>query len=439
MATARIPICAESAAIFDQMVAKKMSGSDNYYAHRGGTIDAYAEYRDSIVIEHTMDDIRATFEKHNIIVHRPYKGQDILVVGCGHTPPYLYDKDICKNSEDDIENSKNAGYVGDYKSLVAAFHNHRNAYTVNIEPQYNPDCVGEFGIDTFTHIPSASFSTIYLEGCYYTQCTSAYWDEIYRILKDGGVVYAADTLAIHKSGKELLIVDEVIDTDRIIAHITALPKTHQRVRINKYTDSIRGSLPIMLDLENDKSNIDALRQELDAYGLPQIVLSCDRYNNVALHAYCPPTTCTIRTRDTDYLVNRPYDSHTNLYIHIGNFPQNDNELIVVPKNSYVIDPDVHIQPHITGFFTIDMCKNFPDGAFDRIVIGRNGIMHFGIDTDQHVRDCIEDSDDVIRRILKPGGIVVQMQYHTVLTGTDVVADADANANTDTDTDTDSDT
>ena len=102
-------------------------------------------------IENSADYIEYMFNNYGIIILRQYKGENILILGCGN---YRLDDG------------------GGYSFLISAQnkqkyynqHNHRIAYTIDADIGANPSIIGNFGTHKFVNIPNNSFKLIVNEG-----------------------------------------------------------------------------------------------------------------------------------------------------------------------------------------------------------------------------------------------------------------------------------
>jgi hypothetical protein len=137
----------------------------------------------SIYILNSTPAIVKKFQEWGLIEFRPYKGEEILIIGCGNSPladcggyPFHFwgnGQTFSENERDRIE----------YQSL----HEHKGCYTINPAPAYNPSVVGMFSYQTFPNIPDGKFEKIVIEGVLLDD-TPTYRAELLRLLKEGGIV-----------------------------------------------------------------------------------------------------------------------------------------------------------------------------------------------------------------------------------------------------------
>jgi|SRR5271154_1265885 len=127
--------------------------------------------------------IEQDFQKHGVIVLRPYKGETTLIIGCGNNPSF-------RNYTMEIHEIER-----EYKA-----HLHTGCYTIDLDPSMNCSVVGAFSYQTFGNIPDNAFSEIITEGVILTE-TPIYHTEILRLLKEGGSLMTGDDIYAKTNNK----------------------------------------------------------------------------------------------------------------------------------------------------------------------------------------------------------------------------------------------
>ena len=105
-----------------------------------------------IVIENTFDDIQLEYQRNGYLYLRPYRGEKIFVIACG-------------NNRLDCSNFINRN-IDECELLHSnIYHNHRDAYTLDLTLVANPSIVANFNADLqLEKIPDNSFNFIFFEG-----------------------------------------------------------------------------------------------------------------------------------------------------------------------------------------------------------------------------------------------------------------------------------
>ena len=104
-----------------------------------------------------LNEIENIFKMYNYVQLRPYKGEKILVIGCGNRRlDYLGNSLPTEfTNEEEIKN----------KRLYDINHSHYNEFTIDLTLVANPSIIGNFDENTkFETIPDNSFNLIYFEG-----------------------------------------------------------------------------------------------------------------------------------------------------------------------------------------------------------------------------------------------------------------------------------
>ena len=105
-----------------------------------------------IHIENTLDEIRSEYVRNNYLYLRPYRGEKIFIIACG-------------NNRFDCSNFTNKNSVDCELLQYNMYHNHRDAYTLDITLVANPSIVANFNADLrLEKIPDNSFNFIIFEG-----------------------------------------------------------------------------------------------------------------------------------------------------------------------------------------------------------------------------------------------------------------------------------
>jgi diketogulonate reductase-like aldo/keto reductase len=153
-----------------------------------------------LTITNSITKMKELYEKFGIIIFRDYAGEDELIIGCGNYPlansggyPFANE-----NEEDNYHKE----------------HHHTNCYTINPVPCYNPGVVGAFNIHVFKNIPDCSFKYIEIEGVYLDE-TEAFYSEMTRLLKEGGIVSSNGNDFMMKKNGKLETLDNIKLSDYI--------------------------------------------------------------------------------------------------------------------------------------------------------------------------------------------------------------------------------
>jgi hypothetical protein len=105
-----------------------------------------------IHIENTLDEIRSEYIRNNYLYLRPYRGEKIFIIACG-------------NNRFDCSNFTNKNIVQCELLDYNIYHNHRDAYTLDLTLVANPSIVADFNADLrLEKIPDNSFNFIFFEG-----------------------------------------------------------------------------------------------------------------------------------------------------------------------------------------------------------------------------------------------------------------------------------
>lgn len=105
-----------------------------------------------IVIENTLDVIQEEYQRNNYLYLRPYRGEKIFVIACG-------------NNRLDCSNFINRNIDECELLHYNMYHNHRDAYTLDLTLVANPSIVANFDADLrLEKIPDNSFNFIIFEG-----------------------------------------------------------------------------------------------------------------------------------------------------------------------------------------------------------------------------------------------------------------------------------
>jgi hypothetical protein len=103
-------------------------------------------------IENTLEEIQDEYNKNKYLYLRPYRGEKTLIIGCGNN------RLDCSNILN--RNSKKCDLIDSN-----IYHNHRDAYTLDITLIANPSIVANFNQDLqLLKIPDNSFNLIIFEG-----------------------------------------------------------------------------------------------------------------------------------------------------------------------------------------------------------------------------------------------------------------------------------
>lgn len=104
-----------------------------------------------------LNEIKNIYDNYNYVQLRPYKGEKILVIGCGNRR-----LDYLGNSSP--TEFTNEQHMKD-KRLYDINHSHYNEFTIDLTLVANPSIIGKFDENTqFVTIPDNSFNLIYFEG-----------------------------------------------------------------------------------------------------------------------------------------------------------------------------------------------------------------------------------------------------------------------------------
>lgn len=105
-----------------------------------------------INIENTLEDIEDEYKKNKYLYLRPYRGEKTLIIACG-------------NNRLDCSNLRNRNSETCNLTHSNLYHNHRDAYTLDLTLVANPSIVANFNRDLIlSKIPDNSFSYILFEG-----------------------------------------------------------------------------------------------------------------------------------------------------------------------------------------------------------------------------------------------------------------------------------
>jgi hypothetical protein len=105
-----------------------------------------------IHIENTLEDIRTEYIRNKYLYLRPYRGEKTFIIGCG-------------NNRLDCANITNKNSSECELLKFNSYHNHRDAYTLDLTLVANPSIVANFNKDLrLEKIPNNSFNFIYFEG-----------------------------------------------------------------------------------------------------------------------------------------------------------------------------------------------------------------------------------------------------------------------------------
>jgi len=103
-------------------------------------------------IENTLEEIVAEYLQNGYLYLRPYRGEKTFIIGCG-------------NNRLDCSNLLNRNSDNCDLSHSNIYHNHRDAYTLDITLVANPSIVANFNKDLrLSKIPDNSFNFIIFEG-----------------------------------------------------------------------------------------------------------------------------------------------------------------------------------------------------------------------------------------------------------------------------------
>ena len=121
------------------------------------------------------EDMKSVLESPDYtIVRKPYKGQDIFLIGCGHKPATNCGGYLHETQEDECE--------------YHIKHSHDEAYTIDANIVAHPDMVGNVETATYQHIPNESIEQVIIEGASFV-LTDIFMKEMYRIMKNGAQCY----------------------------------------------------------------------------------------------------------------------------------------------------------------------------------------------------------------------------------------------------------
>jgi len=105
-----------------------------------------------INIENTLTIIQDEFIRNNYLYLRPYRGEKIFIIACG-------------NNRLDCSNFINRNIDECELLHYNIYHNHRDAYTLDLTLVANPSILADFNADLFLEkIPDNSFNIIIFEG-----------------------------------------------------------------------------------------------------------------------------------------------------------------------------------------------------------------------------------------------------------------------------------
>jgi hypothetical protein len=103
-------------------------------------------------IENTLDAIEDEYLKNGYLYLRPYRGEKTFIIGCGNNR--LDCSSIFNRNRDECDLFHSNMY-----------HNHRDAYTLDLTLVANPSIVADFNEDLrLSKIPDSSFNFIIFEG-----------------------------------------------------------------------------------------------------------------------------------------------------------------------------------------------------------------------------------------------------------------------------------
>lgn len=105
-------------------------------------------------VESTLEEVEQLHKTHNCLVVRPWKGEKLLIVGCGNEP---------------ADSTRGGGDDDECRRYLLAHHQHPEAYTISPDAfNYNPSTIGYYGTHEFPHLPDEAFEEICFEGVYFT-------------------------------------------------------------------------------------------------------------------------------------------------------------------------------------------------------------------------------------------------------------------------------